>query len=202
MFISHTYKLLFFEVPRTGSRSITRAFSQLDPRSPTAVIRAVKKNLYHYHVYDQAMVDKHSDYAVIAVHRNPYERIRSHYKYRKQQGNPDELKRFSFEQYLRWVCSDELPFEIGAAMIDRPICELIPFSAVDYWLSFDCLAEDWQKLASALKIDLPELPRINRSQPEYDGQALYTKELALLMQDRFKQDFERFDYSLDSWQPE
>lgn len=200
MFISHTYKILFFEVPRTGSRSITKALTQLDPRSPTAVIRAVKRNLYHYHVYDQALVDKQPHYAVIAVHRNPFERIRSHYKYRKQYGNPDELKRFSFEQYVRWVCEGELPFDIGPAMLDKPICELLPFAAVDHWLAYDQLNTDWLRVRDTLQIDLPELPHINQSNREFNAKSAYTPELASMMVDRFAEDFSQFNYATDSWQ--
>ena len=199
MFVSHTYKLLFFEVPRTGSRSITKALTQLDPRSPTAVIRAVKKNLYHYHVYDQTLVDKHPEYAVIAVHRNPFERIQSHYKYRKQHGNPGELKRFTFAQYVRWVCEGELPFEIGPVMLDRPICELLPYIAVDHWLAYDSLNTDWRRVEETLQVDLPELPHINQSNAQFDSNTAYTPELADMILSRFAEDFRQFNYATDSW---
>jgi len=200
MFVSHNYKLLFFEVPRTGSRSVTLALTTFDPRSPTAVIRAAKRNLHHYHLYDQALVDKHADYSLIAAHRNPYERIRSHYKYRKQYGNPDGVKNFSFEQYVLWACKGELPFEIAPASIDQPICELIPPSEVDHWLSFDNLVSDWQQLSEKLQIDLPNLLHINNSKPELDAHSQYTQELADLVYERFKQDFDHFGYANESWQ--
>jgi hypothetical protein len=199
MFVSHAHKLLFFEVPRTGSRSITRALTTMDPRSPTAVVRMVKRNLYHYHVYDQRLVDRHPEYTLIAVHRNPFDRIRSHYKYRKQFGNPDELKRFSFEDYIRWVCLAELLIDIAPAMIDRPITELLPYSKVNYWLSFDNLVGDWQRMATNLKLDLPILPHINHSNSKLDSEAIYTAPLAKLMQNRFIKDFEQFGYELGSW---
>ena len=35
MFISHKFQLIYFEVPRTGSNSVTRALNELDPESPT-----------------------------------------------------------------------------------------------------------------------------------------------------------------------
>ncbi len=196
MFVSHTHKLLFFEVPRTGSRSITQALTALDPYSPTAVVRAVKKNLYHYHVFDPAILLRHPDYALVAVHRNPYDRLRSHFKYRKEHGNPDELKKFTFEQYLQWVCFDELPFTIGAAMIDRPITELIPYSDVDHWLAYERLNDDWLVLANTLNIELPLLTSINSSKSEYDSESVYTHEMASWVQARFRDDFEQFGYAI------
>lgn len=194
MFVSHKYKLLFFEVPRTGSRAITQALTQLDPHSPTAIVRAVKKNLFNYHVYDQKLVDKHSDYALIAVHRNPYHRIRSHYKYRKQYGNPDELKDFSFTDYINWVCDGELPYKIGPAMIDRPITELIDCEQVDHFLDFERLNQDWNALGHSLKVNLPDLPRINYSATQYDFECTYSKELAHKVATRFASDFAFFAY--------
>lgn len=199
MFVSHTHKLFFYEVPRTGSRSITQALTKLDPRSPTAVIRAVKRNLYHYHVFDQALIDRHPNYAVIAVHRNPFERIHSHYKYRKQYGNPDELKRFSFEEYVRWVCEAELPFEIGPAMLDKPICELLPYASVDHWLAYDQLNADWQLVRETLQIDLPELPHINQSNSGINANSVYTPKLASMIVNRFAEDFSQFSYATNSW---
>lgn len=196
MFISHTHKLIFFEVPRTGSRSISQALTQLDPRSPTAVVRSLKRNLYHYHVFDQNLADQHPDYAIIAAHRNPYERIRSHYKYRKQRGNPDELKRFSFTNYIDWVCLGKPPFDIGAAMIDRPITELLPCDRVDHFLRFDQLEEDWQVLSEKLQVSLPQLERINYSSADFDEQCVYTQNLASKVALRFASDFEYFDYPL------
>ncbi len=199
MFISHTHKLLFFEVPRTGSRSITQALTRLDPRSPTAVVRAVKRNLYNYHVYEQSVVDKHPDYSLIAVHRNPYDRIRSHYKYRKQYGNPEGFKKLTFKQYLEWVCLGELPFEIGPAMIDKPICELLPFSQVNHWLAFETLNADWKTLSDTLDIKLPQLQCINSSHEEYSRGSVYDDDLANLVLKRFDSDFDQFDYNRDSW---
>lgn len=195
LFVSHSYNLIFYEVPRTGSRSISHALASLDPRSPTAVVRALKRNLYHYHVFDNTLIERHPDYALVAVHRNPFDRIRSHFKYRKQYGNPDELKQFSFSDYVNWVCEGKLPFEIGPAMIDKPITELLPCDRVDHFLDFENLAEGWNSLGTALDIKLPSLSNINNSSDIYNEQSEYTPELTGKIVKRFAADFECFGYS-------
>lgn len=199
MFISHTYKLIFFEVPRTGSRSISSCLARLDPRSPTAVVRAVKRNLYQYHVYDQSLIEKHPDYALIAVHRNPYDRLRSHFKYRKQHGNPDQFKEFSFEQYVMWVCTGTTGLLDQYAMLDKPITELVRVDDVDHWLRFDSLTRDWGALAESLAIKLPELPSINGSKPMYNQESTYSESLSGMVYKRFESDFEQFGYAKNSW---
>lgn len=199
MFLSHNYKLIFYEVPRTGSRSISRALASLDPESPTAILRAEKHALHNYHVFDRALLDQHPDYQFVAVHRNPFERIRSHFKYRKQHGNPDEFKQFSFSDYINWVCEGTLPFAIGPAMLDKPITELLACDRVDHFLDFNNLSETWGALANALDIPLPELPNINNSEVKYDTQSVYSPELAKVMVKRFEKDFEYFGYSTHDW---
>ena len=84
MYVSHRYKLFFVEVPRTASRSISEALLHLDPLSPTMLNRMMKGESADYHKYDRTLVTTHPDYSLVAVHRNPYERILSHFKLRKK----------------------------------------------------------------------------------------------------------------------
>ena len=186
-------------MPRTGSRSISQALACLDPRSPTAVIRAVKRNLHHYHVFESGLLDQHPDYLLVAVHRNPYERIRSHFKYRKKYGNPQILKSFSFAEYIEWVCSDAPRDDIGPVLKDQPITEMLPIEKVTHWLRFAQLSEDWAKLKESVLPSLPELPSINQSGSMFDSDSVYNEALANQIAVRFEQDFQQFNYAVDSW---
>jgi hypothetical protein len=199
VFISHTTKILFFEVPRTASRSITGALTRLDPRSPTAVVRAVKRNMFGYHEYDADAVRKYSNYRLIAVHRNPYDRILSHYNYRHTHGNPDILKTLEFSDYVGWVCNPASRLDIKETLIDMPITEMLPVECVDYWLDFEKLNEGWQSLGETLQIPLPPLIKRNASLQCVEPGNAYDSSLSLKIYKRFRSDFEQFGYSPGSW---
>ncbi len=87
MFISHNNNLIFLEVPRTASRSVSDALTRLDPESPTAVQRMTLGNSADYHGFKSKLLVDPS-YRVIATHRNPYERLWSFWKHRSNTGTP------------------------------------------------------------------------------------------------------------------
>jgi hypothetical protein len=202
MFVSHTYKLLFYEVPRTGSRSVSKTLAELDPGAPTAFVRKKRSDSFDYHRYDRERVLKHPDYCFFAAHRNPYDRIRSHYKYRKRWGNPDSLKSLSFDEYLAWACDGTFDERVLMASQDAPICELLDTHLVNYWLRFDHLEDDWITLGNNLGVNLPKLARINSSGSSLDSESLWTEARAEKLFKRFEADFDYFGYSADSWQRE
>jgi hypothetical protein len=196
MFVSHRYKLFFFEVPRTASRSVTKALSLLDPMSPTALSRSIKSQTTDYHRFDGSVVRAYPDYALIAVHRNPYERVLSHYKLRKIIGNPNILKTLDFEEYID-ASLGEKKLNIDW-MKDKPITEMLTKERVTHWLAFDSLLSDWASLASALDVALPELPHINAS--KHNSHAFYTAKTAQIVSETMHEDFIYFNYDLESWQ--
>lgn len=198
MFISHTKKILFFEVPRTASRSITKALTSIDPRSPTALVRAIKRNLQGYHVYSPELKQAHADYTLFAAHRNPYARVRSHYLYRRQRGNPDVFKSYTFSEYIDWICSDVPQQKVPNALVDMPIVEMLPYSDVNFWLSYEHLERDWIALGAKLGGVWPKLPSINSSDSK-GALAMYNDRLAEQIAHRFEQDFDIFGYEIDSW---
>jgi len=200
LFISHTYKILFFEVPRTASRSITNALTRLDPKSPTVIIRSIKRNSLHgLHAYKSSIVEKHPEYKLIATHRNPFDRLLSHYNYRLVNGNPDVLKSFTFAEYVNWVCSLKPNNIVPHALIDIPITEMLPYDEVDFWVQFNRLDDDWLALSRYLGVTLPGLQLLNASNVPEGTQSVYTKELANKVKSRFESDFIKFNYNPESW---
>jgi hypothetical protein len=141
------------------------------------------------------LVAAHPDYALLAVHRNPYDRVLSHFKFRKSTGNPEILRSYEFAQYVGLSCErDSLVTHWNK---DVAITDMLPISRVTHWLRFEHLLEDWRDLAQSLNTELPKLEHLNASKPR--SNALYTSELAAIVSDRMREDFEFFAYDIDSW---
>lgn len=200
MFVSHRYRLIFLEVPRTASRSVSAALTTLDPEAPTA--RARRRNGaavdYHNFQVDAAYLD---DYFVIAAHRNPYHRLWSHWKHRHKHGNPEIFKTIRWPRYVEWACCPSAVPEIQGANHEVPITEMFDCRLVDFWLNYEELDRSWRELAMHYALPLPELGNFNRSETTFTFGEAYNDELADLLETRFAGDFELFGYSRDSWKP-
>jgi len=198
VFISDQYRLLFLEVPRTGSRSITQALTQLDPESPTVIVRRKCGILIDYHnCHIPQRVDE--TYIVVAAHRNPFERLWSHWKYRRQWGYPDVFKTISWPRYVTWACLPGAVPEIQNALPELPITEMLDTSRVTHWLDFRQLDRDWRQIEQETGIPLPPLDWINPSRQEYKIHQAYDAELSAMVVERFAKDFSHFDYDRNSW---
>ncbi len=199
MFISDALKLVFFEVPRTGSNSVTAALNELDPEAPTAKTRSQRGVTFDYHVFMLPTDLPQAGYRLLAAHRNPYERLWSHWKFRNKYGNPPVFRTTSWERYVQWACDPSSAKEIRGAMLDVPICEMFDCDRVDNWLQFEDLEQSWLKLSKDMGIALPPLPLKHSSPIKGDFRDAYNHELASLVFTRFAADFERFGYDPDSW---
>ena len=201
MFTSHKYKLIFFEVPRTGSRSVTARLTKLDPESPTVAIREESGGGAGYH-FDTGETLKFPDYFLVAAHRNPYARLWSFWKRRKHGGNPEIFRSISWPRYIDWVCDPLSVPEISGALIDIPITDMIEVSTVDLWLDFHRLDQSWQALCRQFAMPSESLAQLNQSIDHGDMYAAYSPEMAARVAERFLQDFEYFGYDPDSWKRE
>ncbi len=200
MFISHKYKLVFLEVPRTASHSINDALTQLDPESPTVTQRGAEGPAADYHGFRNPVLDD-PDYRVVAAHRNPYERLWSHWKHRHHTGNPAILKIISWPTYLDWVCDPSSVPELKGAIRDIPIAEMFDLQRVDFWLDFNKLNESWIELACKLDLPLPNLQTSNSSPHHGYLSNAYNESIAQRISERFSRDFEFFGYDQESWKP-
>lgn len=198
MFTSHKYKLVFFEVPRTGSNSVTAKLKELDPESPTVITRAEKGGGADYHS-DTGDAAKFPDYCLVAAHRNPYARLWSFWKRRKHGGNPDIFRSISWTRYVDWVCDPASVPEIGGALMDIPITEMIDVDTVDVWLDFHRLEQSWSALCYRLSIPSRPLAQLNQSIDHGDMANAYSPEMATRVAERFSRDFDYFNYDTDSW---
>ncbi len=198
MFISDNYNFVFFEVPRTGSNSVSAALAQFDPDSETVLKRTQINVTADYH--DFILPTQPQDpYIVFAAHRNPYARLWSFWKHRHRNGNPAVFRTTSWPRYVEWVCDPDSVPEIQNAMLDIPISEMFDCDRIDYWIRFESLIESWKNFGQEYGFDLPKL-EIKQSSPDMGTmQNAYDQEMAAKVANRFAADFERFNYDTDSW---
>ncbi len=135
MFISHTFKLIFLEVPRSASRSIVSALAHLDPDSPSLVSQQLMGASTGAQCFYCEELDD-PQYRVIAVRRNPYERLWSHWKYRKKRGEPPAFTLVSWPSYVDWLCNPSVIPDLEELHLDRPVAEMFDPQRVDFWLDF------------------------------------------------------------------
>lgn len=198
MFISDEYKLMYYEVPRTGSHSITRVLSELDPESPTVAERDLHGAGFGYHhLNKKALADP--EYRLVATHRNPYDRLWSFWKHRRQHGNPEAFKTISWVDYVDWVCNPDSENVVEGASADVPITEMLDLERVDYWLDFHQLASSWAAVSQSLGLPLIALQTLNSSPDHGRMQSAYSRATGSRVAQRFARDFEYFGYDPDSW---
>lgn len=198
MFISHLYRLVFLEVPRTASRSVSAALVELDPDAPTSRARREKGGSFDYHNFqvDPAYLN---DYRVFAARRNPYDRLWSYWKHRRRTGNPAVFKTIPWRRYVEWACDPSTVPDIQGANHDIPITEMFDCSQVDFWLEYEALETSWRELAGLFELPLPALGHRNRSKASTGFGEAYDEVLAAMVSTRFAADFDRFGYSRGSW---
>ncbi|MFK7829431.1 MAG: DUF5672 family protein [Congregibacter sp.] len=200
MFISHQHRLIFFEVPRTGSHSVSNALNELDPESPTVAERERYGSGTDYHYLTDEALAK-TDYRLIAAHRNPFDRLWSFWKHRKQNGNPDVFRTLSWNDYIDWVCNPNSTVKVVNALRDVPISEMLDTNRVTLWLDFHRINASWQSALQQLNIPFLPLRTLNVSPNHGPMQAAFNSQSSALVVERFAQDFETFGYSPDSWKP-
>ena len=198
MFISDRYQFVYLEVPRTGSRSVTEALTAFDPESPTVVARRESGVAYQYHDF-AVPSELVRDYCVIAAHRNPFSRLWSYWNHRRASGNPEVLKTISWKRYVDWACEPKSVPELKKANRDLPISEMFDCNKVDFWLRFETFEKSWDELALHLDVKLPELKRTNSSNSAEGFQQAYDEDIAARVVKRYRADFDRFGYAVDSW---
>ncbi|MFT6958603.1 MAG: hypothetical protein ACJAYC_003623 [Halieaceae bacterium] len=201
MFVSHKYKLIYYEVPRTGSHSITRALTELDPESPTVAERKLNgSGAGYHHITDQQLL-ANPEYCFIAAHRNPFDRLWSIWKHRKRGGNPEIFKTTSWARYTEWACDPSVATEFAGAWVDAPILEFVDKDRVDYWLDFHRLESSWARLSEKIAIPLIPLKSLNASPDHGSMQNAYSESAGERVAQRFAKDFDYFGYNPRSWQP-
>lgn len=193
MIINTKLGFVFVAVPRTASRSMHAALMRLSGSSS------------HGRHHSTDIPTFASAFDVVGCIRNPYWRVWSHFKHRKDRVPAGNCSKFvggmDFESYLRWLASpngsraEELERTCPDPVDDPPVTVLLARCNVRHVVRFEELPESFLRLS--FLPDGLELPSINNS--THVVSAPYDQRLANLVWSRYRADFQAFGYHRSSW---
>jgi len=209
--ISHRYKCIFVEVPKTGSTSVRRilgaaikphlSLSEIRRMMETNwVIRGGRKDRIMEWLYPMLPAEGRKErgrqqfqsYFKFGFVRNPWDRVVSLYERNEATQMRQEM---SFEEFVRWIqyssatCVHSSPHRYQLDWFVDADGKML----ADFIGRFERLQEDWVVIAKRLGVSetLPHArgnPRL-RHYTEY-----YTPETARIIEEKFKLDLETFNY--------
>lgn len=210
--ISHRYKCIFVEVPKTGSTSI-RAIIGAPPKAHQNIWQ-LKYNMEHewtrYEGFHNRILaslylllpDKtrrevgtrqFDSYFKFGFVRNPWDRVVSLYLRREGLQLRDKM---SFEQFVDWIkyssstCIHPMPHTNQLDWLVDPHGNVL----VDFIGKFEQLADDWATVAGKLGLSR-ELPHENRNLVKDRPYAeMYSTRTQDIIANKFKVDIEYFGY--------
>ena len=181
MIINRKRGFIYLAVPRTGSRAVSNLLHEWFPET----VRC------GHHRMD--VPPEYRGMFIFTVVRNPYARILSYYRHRKR--TESKLAEYSFRNYVEATVNETFP-SIGLnndrCCVDYPNieyrCEMYRLEDINSW---------WPRLPIWNKNGAPDVPVANQSYKRFGGE--FSEELANVVFDYFKQDFDRFNYDKNSW---
>jgi len=181
---------LHVDINRTASGSMRKALDFSDrPRHETAVEKK------------RRLGDKYDGAWVFSVVRNPYSRVVSQYKHRRDTDGADTFEEWVWQVYVK-NRPTLLPDRRYFYKLFRPqaewVCGPREGNLVDYIGRFEKLNEAWGTIKENTGAE-GELPHMSRSEDERPWQSFYTEETAEIIRLRFERDFDQFGYKMDSY---
>ena len=204
MFVNRKNKSIFIHNPKAAGTSIRNSFPleeygvlsrhRMFPHNPASV---VKRNV------GEKCWDEYFKYGFV---RNPYDRCVSYYffhrsdQYRFPPGKEEAYKPFDvwiqerFGQHLLIKRNDTKEFGKGG-FVQIKQSEYLDID-VDFIGRYENLQDDFDYVCGQLNIDSHKLPHYNKSKEHNHWESYYTDELKEIVYEFFKEDFERFEYSI------
>ena len=200
-YISHPRKLIYFEVPKTGTSSLIYLLEQ------HASLAKMEKRFEFL---------SYPDYCRIAFVRNPWDRILSCYLNKIKQdrdfenrhfadGIPKKFHRFNlfyagmpFEEFLHAVAS--IPDEIADGHFASQYTRLVMNGKliVHHLARFENYRDEVRDILDAIGLDKTiELPHLNKTEPRKTYAEFYDEETMRIVQQRYQQDIRIFGYEFD-----
>lgn len=189
------HRLMFLHIPKTAGTSIRTVLIQSGCRYGPCSPESPWEPRHESALMMRERVGNRAFYQAIklAVVRNPYDRIVSHYSAKYPENH--RISQFKtagflegFSQYAHRM-ADRRPFlksqwsrlAIGGNLATQRL------------LRFENLAEEWPKFAEEFGLPI-ELPKINANEGRRSWQEFYTEELDDIIYGIYRLDFERFGY--------
>lgn len=180
--VSHQYRCIFVEIPKTGSTSIRQIVGF--PEKPHLNICQIAETLPR---------ETFEGYFKFAFVRNPWDRAVSLYERREGRRMKEHM---SFAAFIDWMtlasatCIHPLPHRYQLDWLISPHGDLL----VDFVGRFESLAEDWRTIARRIGAE-EGLPHANRHpEPRRHYTEYYTPRTIDIVQRRFAVDIEYFGY--------
>lgn len=191
VFLLKNQKTIFIPISKVASNSIKNAFEGFD------------KN--HF-IISRKRIKNYKSFFKVAFVRNPYDKIVSCYKDKIL--DRDENSRFirhnknmrpgmSFKEFVK------VAYKTSDPKLDRHLKSqhyllsdkkgnLIP----DFIGKFESIKRDFEKICKKMGVQKPpELPQINKNNPEKDYRKYYDEETKKMVYERYKRDIEVFGYN-------
>jgi len=180
MIISHKYKYLFIEAPKTGTTSTGSILRKFDGS------RNMDKYQRHASLrYAFCMAPITKKYFKFAFTRNPYDRVYSFYLFKKYKSNTDlPSPDISFIEYLN----------IPHFKNTQTFCDLFAGKPeMDFIGRFENLQQDFNTVCDRIGIPRQELPHASKTNHKHYTE-YYDDETREIVATKYAKDIEYFGY--------
>jgi hypothetical protein len=209
--ISHRYKCIFVEVPKTGSTSVRRILgAAIKPHLSLSeikrmmesywVIRGGRKDRIMEWLYPMLPAEQRKErgrgqfesYFKFGFVRNPWDRVVSLYERNEAVQMQPQL---SFEEFVRWIqyssstCVHSSPHRYQLDWFVDADGRML----ADFIGRFERLQEDWAVIAKKLGVS-EALPHTRANPRSRHYTEYYTTETKGIIEEKFKVDVETFNY--------
>ena len=183
---SAKHNVLFVHIPKNAGTSMNKVL-EIEPKKTKHYPLSVLEAYTPEPIFDNAIK--------IAIVRNPWERMVSHYVYRQQKGHDQKGAPF----YL-WLRKGAIQFNMQT-FDSMPQCKwlmkqdsLEAENSIDYVMNFEKLDEQWEEICDLEKLSCEPLPKLNTN-PQYDYTDFYkTIDDIVLVGHYFRADVKLFGY--------
>jgi chondroitin 4-sulfotransferase 11 len=197
------YKLLHMKpIPLRQGRNGPFIFIHINKTAGTSIGRAiglpVKHHLMASEVIDRIGLEKWNQAYKFTVVRNPWDKVVSHYEYRRKKNKTEIATRnISFSEWVKMTYGDEKDtFYFNNPRSFQPQVEWLKDTdgivSMDYIIRFEAINEGFDHVKQAIGLDA-DLPHLNASK-RTAYQSYYDTETRDIVAHWFREDIEAFGY--------
>lgn len=203
--ISHSRRLVFVHIPKTGGSSIEQVLGirglgnagTNDPVPEMAFGKLDGVHLQHLTLVEltgRGLLDgPAANYFRFAIVRNPWDRMVSEFEYQRRRGVLTEQGISNFEEFATAIADGHYDDHVHfRPQMDFLVNESGSIS-VDRIGRFERLARDFRKICEAAQVDAPGLPLLKRTSHRHFA-SYYNEHTQEIVAVRFAADIDRLGY--------
>lgn len=198
MVISKKYNFIYIALPKTGTTSIQKCFSNLDDET----LFIENKNLDDHGQIDKSLckhikscelrkkIKNYDSYFKFAFVRNPWDLVVSWYAYvrRLPLSSSRSSKGISFKKFI-----NEMECVWGQGLQTKWILDESGNQLVDFVGKFENLQEDFDIVCKMIGVKQSKLPHKNKSNHKF-YKKIYDQETREIVAEKYAKDIEYFGY--------